>query len=110
CIRRAQPRDSRFVRLPISGARVVETFATGQIVHTSELGKRRLMLAPIGGPHCLYVSERHGTPYIEATGIFTAVAAIAQQLQPSTFTCDHWRYSSLTNNCLFAFTNAVVFN
>jgi len=40
----------------------------------------------VGGPRALYVSEYHATSYIEATGMFTSVAAIAQQHAPSEVT------------------------
>jgi RES domain-containing protein len=41
---------------------------------------------PVGGPRCLYVSEHHGTSYIEATGMFTSLAAVAQQHAPAEVT------------------------
>lgn len=40
----------------------------------------------VGGPRALYVSEHHGTSYVEATGMFTSVAAIAQQPAPAEVT------------------------
>lgn len=34
---------------------------------------------PIGGARALYVAEHHTTSYVEATGMFSSVAALAQQ-------------------------------
>lgn len=34
---------------------------------------------PIGGARALYVAEHHTTSYVEATGMFSSIAALAQQ-------------------------------
>ncbi|CAN5550677.1 hypothetical protein BH11CYA1_BH11CYA1_44020 [soil metagenome] len=38
---------------------------------------------PVGGARALYVSEHPSTSYIEATGMFASVAALAQQNAPA---------------------------
>lgn len=61
---------------------------TRKIQPLYDLGPRQSgqRYTPIGGARALYVSENHTTSYLEATGMFSSVAALSEQIVPSEVT------------------------